>query len=158
MSSRGEPVSILGALLSGLIFGLGLVVAGMANPAKVLGFLDLAGDWDPSLALVMVGAIAVGAVAFAVARGRTRSLSGSPMQLPTARRIDLRLIGGSALFGVGWGLAGICPGPALVLIGAGAAKGWIFLGAMLAGMLLFQVLERRSAALPAAAAAGSRSD
>lgn len=80
------------------------------------------------------------------------------MQLPTARRIDLRLIGGSALFGVGWGLAGICPGPALVLIGAGAAKGWIFLGAMLAGMLLFQVLERRSAALPAAAAAGGRSD
>lgn len=158
MSSRGEPVNILGALLSGSIFGLGLVVAGMANPAKVLGFLDLAGDWDPSLALVMVGAIAVGAVAFAIARRRTRSLSGSPMQLPTARRIDLRLIGGSALFGVGWGLAGICPGPALVLIGAGAAKGWIFLGAMLAGMLLFQVLERRSAALPAAAAAGSRSD
>jgi len=158
MSSRGEPVNILGALLSGSIFGLGLVVAGMANPAKVLGFLDLAGDWDPSLALVMVGAIAVGAVAFAIARRRTRSLSGSPMQLPTARRIDLRLIGGSALFGVGWGLAGICPGPALVLIGAGAAKGWIFLGAMLAGMLLFQVLERRSAALPAAAAAGGRSD
>lgn len=158
MSSRGEPVNILGALLSGSIFGLGLVVAGMANPAKVLGFLDLAGDWDPSLALVMVGAIAVGAVAFAIARRRTRSLSGSPMQLPTARRIDLRLIGGSALFGVGWGLAGICPGPALVLIGAGAAKGWIFLGALLAGMLLFQVLERRSAALPAAAAAGGRSD
>ncbi|HQR53620.1 MAG TPA: YeeE/YedE thiosulfate transporter family protein [Burkholderiales bacterium] len=151
-------MNILGALLSGSIFGLGLVVAGMANPAKVLGFLDLAGDWDPSLALVMVGAIAVGAVAFAIARRRTRSLSGSPMQLPTARRIDLRLIGGSALFGVGWGLAGICPGPALVLIGAGAAKGWIFLGAMLAGMLLFQVLERRSAALPAAAAAGGRSD
>lgn len=135
-------VNILAALFSGLIFGIGLVIAGMANPAKVLAFLDLAGDWDPSLALVMVGAIAVGAVAFALAKRRTASLSGAPMQLPAARQIDLRLIAGSALFGIGWGLAGICPGPALVLIGAGAAKGWIFVAAMLAGMLLFHWLER----------------
>lgn len=135
-------MNILGAFFAGLIFGLGLVVAGMANPHKVLAFLDLAGDWDPSLALVMIGAIAVGVVTFALARRRTTSLSGAPVQLPTARQIDLRLIGGSALFGIGWGLAGICPGPALVLIGAGAAKGWIFLASMLGGMLLFLWLER----------------
>ncbi len=152
-------MNIVGALFSGLIFGLGLVIAGMANPAKVLAFLDLAGDWDPSLALVMVGAFAVGAVAFAIAKRRTTSLSGAPMQLPTARHIDFRLIGGSALFGVGWGLAGICPGPALVLIGAGAAKGWIFLAAMLAGMLLFSWLERRGSAAPGGTAvAGGRAD
>jgi hypothetical protein len=141
-------MGILGAFVSGLIFGLGLVIAGMANPAKVLAFLDLAGDWDPSLALVMVGAIAVGTVAFALARQRTASLSGAPMQLPTARQIDARLIGGSALFGVGWGLAGICPGPAVVLVGAGVAKGFIFLASMLAGMLVFHWLERPAAASP----------
>lgn len=137
-----NAVSALFAFVAGLIFGLGLVVAGMANPAKVLGFLDLAGDWDPSLAVVMIGAIAVGAVAFALAKRRTRSLLGLPMQLPTARQIDRRLIGGSLLFGIGWGLAGICPGPALVLIGAGALEGWIFVAAMLAGMALFEWLER----------------
>lgn len=152
-------MNILGAFFSGLIFGLGLVIAGMANPAKVLAFLDLAGDWDPSLALVMAGAIAVGVVAFAIAKRRATTLSGAPMQLPTTRQIDLRLLGGSALFGVGWGLAGICPGPALVLVGAGAAKGWIFLAAMLAGMLLFHWLQRpRPTSLATAAASASHSE
>ena len=105
------------SLLAGLVFGLGLIVSGMADPAKVLGFLDLAGHWDPSLAFVMGGAIAVGVVAFAVARRRTVSLLGAEMKLPTARTIDRRLVGGSLLFGVGWGVAGFCPGP-----GAGRAR------------------------------------
>jgi hypothetical protein len=130
-------------LVAGLIFGLGLLVSGMANPAKVLGFLDLAGTWDPSLALVMCGAIAVAFVAFALARKRMRSLLGLPMQLPTARGIDRRLVGGSLTFGVGWGIAGICPGPAIVLVGTGVAPGLIFVGAMLAGMGLVEFLRRK---------------
>jgi hypothetical protein len=129
------------SFLAGLVFGLGLIVAGMANPAKVLGFLDLAGAWDPSLALVMGGAVAVGAGAFALMRRRTRTLLGSPVLLPTASRIDRRVLIGSLAFGVGWGLAGICPGPALVLAGAGSAKGWVFLLAMLAGNGLFEIFE-----------------
>ena len=131
------------AFLSGLVFGVGLIIAGMANPAKVLAFLDIAGRWDPSLALVMAGAIAVGVIAFALAKKRQTSLLGAPMQLPGASHIDKRLVVGSVLFGVGWGLAGICPGPALVLVGAGATKGIIFVLAMLAGMILFEWLDRR---------------
>lgn len=134
---------VLFALLSGLLFGLGLIVAGMANPAKVLAFLDIGGLWDPSLALVMAGAIAVALPGFALAKRRRRSWLDLPMQLPAARRLDRRLIGGSLLFGVGWGLAGICPGPALVLLGAGVGKGVVFVAAMLAGMLAFERLERR---------------
>ena len=103
------------ALLSGAIFGLGLIVAGMANPAKVLAFLDVTGHWDPSLALVMVGAIAVAAPAFFWVRRRPRTLLGETVQLPSSRRIDRRLLAGSTLFGIGWGMAGICPGPAWVL-------------------------------------------
>jgi uncharacterized membrane protein YedE/YeeE len=129
------------SFLAGLVFGLGLIVAGMANPAKVLGFLDLAGAWDPSLALVMGGAVAVGAGAFALMRRRTRTLLGSPVLLPTASRIDRRVLIGSLAFGVGWGLAGICPGPALVLAGTGSAKGWVFLLALLAGSGLFEIFE-----------------
>ena len=136
----------LSAFLAGLVFGLGLIIAGMANPAKVLGFLDIAGVWDPSLALVMAGAIAVGSVAFFIAKKHPFSLFGGKIQLPTNAVIDRRLIGGSLLFGIGWGIAGICPGPAIVLLGAGIAKGFIFVAAMLAGMLLFSVLEKRQAA------------
>ena len=132
------------ALLSGLIFGIGLIVAGMANPAKVLGFLDLAGLWDPSLALVMGGAIAVGSVAFAIAKRKTKSFLGLPIQLPTISQIDRRLIVGSLLFGMGWGLAGICPGPGLVLLGSGEFQGLVFVIAMLAGMGVFEILERQS--------------
>mgnify|MGYP000423044496 FL=1 len=109
----------LASFVCGLIFGLGLIIAGMANPAKVIAFLDLAGDWDPSLALVMGGAIAVATGAFALAGKRASSLLGAPMQLPTRQDIDLRLIFGSVAFGAGWGLAGFCPGPALVALGAG---------------------------------------
>lgn len=130
------------AMLAGLIFGLGLILAGMADPAKVLAFLDITGAWDPSLALVMGGAIAVGSVAFAVASRRNRSYLGLPMHLPTARVIDKRLILGSLAFGIGWGMAGICPGPALVLLGAGSSKGIVFVAAMLLGMGIFEILER----------------
>lgn len=134
----------------GLIFGLGLILSGMADPAKVLGFLDLAGAWDPSLALVMVGAIAVGAVGFALARRRSTSWLGLVMNVPTSRVIDSRLIAGSVAFGVGWGLAGFCPGPALVGLGMGQPKAVVFVLAMLVGMGLFEVIEwaraeRRSA-------------
>ena len=131
------------SLLAGLMFGLGLVVSGMANPAKVLGFLDLAGRWDPSLAFVMAGAIAVGFLAFALARKRTLSFLGAEMKLPTARHIDRRLLGGGLLFGVGWGIAGFCPGPALVALGMGESKAVVFVVAMLVGMGCFELLERR---------------
>ncbi len=135
-------MNALFSFFAGLVFGIGLIVSGMSNPAKVLGFLDLAGKWDPSLALVMAGAIAVGLAAFALAKRRHTSWLGLPMVLPVARHIDRRLVMGSLLFGVGWGLAGICPGPALVLVGAGVAKGLIFTVAMLAGMGVFELLEQ----------------
>lgn len=139
------------SVLAGLVFGLGLIVSGMANPAKVLGFLDLAGRWDPSLALVMAGAIAVGVFAFSVARRRTRSFLGAEMKLPTARDVDGRLMAGSVLFGMGWGVAGFCPGPALVALGMGQGKAVVFVAAMLVGMGVFELLERRRH--PAAASA-----
>ncbi|SPS02876.1 DUF6691 family protein [Cupriavidus taiwanensis] len=135
------------ALLAGLLFGVGLMVSGMANPAKVLSFLDLAGSWDPSLAFVMVGAIAVGTVAFVVAKRRKRSFLGLPVQLPASTTVTLRLVLGSAAFGIGWGLAGFCPGPALVALGAGYPKAVGFIAAMLAGMLVFEVLERARSSL-----------
>lgn len=136
---------LLTALLAGLVFGLGLLVSGMADPAKVLGFLDLAGAWDPSLAFVMGGAIAVALPAFTLARKRRNALlTGEPMQLPTATRIDKRLLGGALLFGIGWGLAGFCPGPALVALGMGLDQALVFVLAMLGGMVVFEVLERRA--------------
>jgi uncharacterized membrane protein YedE/YeeE len=134
------------ALMAGLIFGIGLIVSGMTNPAKVIGFLDLAGNWDPSLAFVMGGAILVGIVAFSFARKRQRSLLGAAMRLPTATHIDRRLVMGSLAFGAGWGLAGYCPGPALASLAFGGVKPLIFTLAMLAGMALFEVLDRLSAA------------
>lgn len=136
-------VALTFALLSGLVFGLGLILAGMANPAKVLAFLDLAGLWDPTLALVMGGAIAVGFVAFSIAGKRTSSFLGLPMNLPTSRVIDRRLVVGGLIFGTGWGLVGICPAPAFVLLGTGSIKGIIFLAAMLIGMGIFEILESR---------------
>lgn len=135
-------MNLLFSWLAGLIFGLGLLVAGMANPGKVLGFLDIAGVWDPSLAFVMLGGIAVASVGFFFAGKRTRTFLDLPLQIPTARHIDRRLIMGSLLFGIGWGVAGICPGPALVLVGAGLLKGAVFAVAMLVGMGLFEILER----------------
>ena len=136
---------ILMALVAGLVFGIGLIVSGMTNPAKVTGFLDLAGNWDPSLALVMGGAILVGIVAFGAARKRERSLLGAAMRLPTATVIDRRLVLGSVAFGAGWGLAGYCPGPALASLAYGGVKPLVFTLAMLAGMGLFELAERIAA-------------
>lgn len=137
----------LAAFLAGTLFGIGLLLSGMANPAKVLGFLDLAGAWDPSLLLVMLGAIGVAAAPLAWAKGRSRSLLGAPMQLPVKRELDPRLIGGSLVFGVGWGIAGICPGPALAILLSGHWQIVLFVLAMLAGMLSFSVLDARRASL-----------
>jgi uncharacterized protein len=121
---------------SGLVFGLGLILAGMTDPLKVKGFLDLAGAWDPSLALVMGGAIALGVVVFARAAKRERAWSGAAMEIPTHRTIDTRLVLGGVLFGAGWGIGGFCPGPALVALGSGMAEAGVFVIAMLVGMVV----------------------
>ncbi|MGB2108491.1 MAG: DUF6691 family protein [Marinobacter vinifirmus] len=133
------------SLFAGLVFGMGLIVSGMANPEKVLGFLDIAGLWDPSLAFVMGGAIIVGLVSLAVARKRTLSFLGFNMKLPTNNRIEKRMVIGSMMFGIGWGIAGFCPGPGLVALGAGEIKGAVFVASMVAGMVLFELFERNRA-------------
>lgn len=130
--------------LLGLAFGLGLILSGMTDPGKVLGFLDITGSWDPSLALVMGGAVVISFIAFRLARLRGRTLSGATLKLPTSTLIDRRLVIGSLTFGAGWGLAGFCPGPALVSLGSGQPKAMVFVGAMLAGMLVYEVLNRRA--------------
>jgi uncharacterized membrane protein YedE/YeeE len=135
--------SLLTAFLSGLIFGVGLLLAGMANPAKVLAFLDIAGHWDPSLALVMGGAIPVSAIGFYLTRQRSAPLFGDNFQVPSNRKLDKRLVLGALGFGVGWGLAGFCPGPALVALGTGSLKPVVFVAAMLSGMVIFEMLERK---------------
>ena len=124
------------AFVVGLTFGLGLILAGMTDPGKVLGFLDLAGDWDPSLAFVMGGAIGVAFFAFMAARRRHLALLGCDIRLPGNEGVDRRLVTGSLVFGLGWGLAGFCPGPALVAAGAGHWQAWLFLASMVAGMAL----------------------
>ena len=131
------------AFAIGLLFGVGLMLAGMVNPAKVRGFLDLAGQWDPSLALVMAGAIAVAFVGFKFARRMPASLLRALMQLPGRRQIDTRLVIGSLAFGAGWGLAGFCPGPAIVALGGGSLKALIFTLAMIAGFAIHWGLERK---------------
>lgn len=131
------------AFIAGLIFGTGLILAGMANPAKVLAFLDIAGHWDPSLALVMGGAIPVSAIGFYLTRHRKAPLFSASFQVPTNRKLDKRLVLGALGFGVGWGLAGFCPGPALVALGTGSLKAVVFVAAMLSGMVIFEMLERQ---------------
>ena len=130
----------LTAFFAGLIFGLGLLLAGMANPAKVLAFLDLAGAWDPSLALVMGGAIAVAIIPLNWARKNKQSLLGAPMQFPMKRELDSRLIGGSLVFGIGWGIAGICPAPSFTLIGLGHYQVLYFILAMVLGVYVHRKL------------------
>jgi len=124
------------SIASGLIFGLGLILGGMSDPAKVKAFLDLFGNWDPSLAFVMGGAIAVGVFAFAAGRKRETSWTGERMEIPTSKVIDTRLIVGGVLFGAGWGIGGFCPGPALVALGSGMAPAAAFIVAMLVGMVV----------------------
>ena len=137
------------ALAAGLVFGLGLILSGMGNPAKVQSFLDLFGQWDPSLGLVMGGAIAVGLLAFGWAKRRAArklpALLGEPIQLPGNTQIDGRLLGGAALFGAGWGLAGFCPGPALMNLSTLQPEVWLFVAAMLAGMGLQHLWDKRKA-------------
>lgn len=145
-------MQLLAAFIVGLVFGIGLIVAGMTDPAKVQAFLDLAGPWDPSLAFVMGGAILVGLLAFPYAEKRERALLGDAMRLPTATRIDRRLVVGGLSFGAGWGLAGFCPGPALASLASGRVEVLLFTGAMLAGMGIFEILERRASAAAAASA------
>ena len=127
----------------GMLFGLGLLLSGMTDPGKIIGFLDIFGNWDPSLAFVMAGAIAVGFFAFGLAKKRTTTILGGALRLPTASHIDKRLIIGSTVFGVGWGLAGFCPGPALVSMASGQIQAAWFVAAMIAGMLAFELLERK---------------
>lgn len=129
----------LSEFLIGLVFGTGLILSGMSNPAKVIGFLDISGLWDPSLAFVMGGAVLVALFAFRIARQRTQAFFGDALKLPTATQLDKRLIVGSLLFGVGWGLAGFCPGPAIVSLGAGYTQALVFVIAMVAGMLVFEL-------------------
>lgn len=135
--------AILSALAAGLVFGLGLIVSGMVNPAKVLNFLDIAGQWDPSLAFVMAGAAATVFIGYRLVLGRDKPLFAERFTLPTATRIDARLASGAALFGVGWGLVGFCPGPALTALGTGAVPALVFTAAMLAGMAGWRWLVRQ---------------
>jgi uncharacterized protein len=143
MSQNSSVFSNMSEYLIGVLFGLGLMISGMTNPAKITAFLDLAGPWDPSLLFVMGGAVLVGLIAFYLAKKRTESFFGGAMHLPTRRDIDRPLIIGSALFGIGWGLAGFCPGPALVSLGTGELKAVVFVIAMLVGMVLFDVLGQK---------------
>lgn len=130
--------TVLASFAAGAIFGLGLVISGMANPAKVLGFLDLAGNWDPTLAFVMGGAILVAFPAFQLAKRREKPLLAEKWSLPERSDIDPRLLAGAALFGIGWGLAGFCPGPALAAIGIVPVEALIFVASMIAGALAYR--------------------
>jgi uncharacterized membrane protein YedE/YeeE len=136
-------VSKLFALLSGLVFGIGLAVSGMTDPAKVRGFLDLAGRWDPSLAFVMIGAIGVHAIALRLVLKRPAPMLAKAFDLPPLAAIDRRLIAGAAIFGVGWGLAGVCPGPAIVSLGSFGLGPVVFASAMALGVLIERVSVRR---------------
>lgn len=143
---------VLAALAAGLLFGLGLTLSRMVDPAKVLGFLDITGNWDPSLALVLAGATGTTAIGFRYVLGRRSApLFGETFSLPSARDIDPRLVIGAAIFGVGWGLVGLCPGPALAALGLAFRPVAIFVGAMLAGMVGFKLMGRMrsQAAVPA---------
>lgn len=131
---------MLSAFAAGLLFGLGLIVSQMVNPAKVLAFLDVTGAWDPSLAFVMVGAIAASAVGYVLAKRHSETALGENLEIPSRRDFDARLVGGAVLFGVGWGLVGVCPGPALAILPIGLWQASIFVAAMLVGMGLFAAL------------------
>lgn len=135
---------VLAALAAGLLFGIGLTVSQMVNPAKVLNFLDLAGNWDPTLAFVLAGAVATAALGFRLVRRRTVPLLARSFQWPTARTIDRRLVLGAALFGIGWGLVGLCPGPAIAALSLDPSRVILFVLAMLAGMAVFLAQTVRS--------------
>jgi len=142
------------AFVAGLLFALGLVMGGMTQPAKVVGFLDVTGNWDPSLAFVMGGALLVYGFAFRLITGREASVFGQSFQIPTRRDLSPRLLVGAALFGVGWGLVGFCPGPALVAVGGGMREALLFFPGMLFGMGVFRMWDGRAARQPADSADG----
>jgi len=135
-------MKFLTALFAGVLFGAGLLFSGMTDPANVLGFLDLFGAWRPQLALVMAGAVCVTAPAFLYVRRRGQDARGKPVALPDRRRIDAPLIAGAALFGIGWGLIGICPGPGIVLLSTGSGIAFVFMGAVIAGMAVLPLVRR----------------
>lgn len=135
---------IIAALIAGIVFGAGLAISQMINPAKVLAFLDVAGEWDPSLAFVMLGAVAVTAVGYRVAFRRQRPAFDTQFHVPTRSDVDARLITGAAVFGAGWGLAGYCPGPALAGLAGGAAETVVFVASMAGAMILANWAESRS--------------
>lgn len=130
------------ALLSGTIFGIGLLLSGMANPNKVLGFFDITGQWDPSLILVMLGAVVTSSVAFVLLKNRTATYLDLPIHQTTKTNVDQTLIWGSAVFGVGWGLTGICPGPGVILVGLGLDKGFVFLFSVLTGFVVYAIVAK----------------
>lgn len=134
--------------LCGVVFGAGLAISGMTNPAKVQAFLDVFGPWDPTLAFVMGGALAVSAAGYRLARGRERAWLGDALAIPTRSDLDAALVGGAALFGIGWGLVGLCPGPALANLFRGSSEIALFVVAMLAGMLLHRRLARAATEAP----------
>jgi uncharacterized membrane protein YedE/YeeE len=134
-------MTLITSLLAGLVFGIGLILSGMTNPAKIIGFLDFTGKWDPSLLFVMLGAILVSFFAFRVAAKRASTVLGQPISIPTKKDLDVRLIAGSAIFGIGWGLAGYCPGPGLASIITGGLQPILFVIAMLIGMALYEAMQ-----------------
>lgn len=138
----------LPALLTGLVFGAGLALSDMVNPARVLSFLDIAGAWDPTLAFVMAGAVAASAIGYAVARRLRAPLFGSSFFIPENRMLDRQLIGGAGLFGIGWGLVGFCPGPAVAGLAFGLWQPWLFVAAMIVGMALHRIANTPRARLP----------
>lgn len=135
-------MQIMIAFVTGLIFGLGLILSGMTNPAKIIGFLDIFGDWDPALALVMIGALIVSATSFQLIKKNKKTYFGQQLNLPANNKIDHKLIIGSLIFGIGWGLAGYCPGPALVSVMHGGYQPVIFVLSMLAGMGIFEIFNK----------------
>jgi|APCry1669193181_1035450.scaffolds.fasta_scaffold22626_2 uncharacterized protein len=139
--SKQNFKGLFAASFAGVLFGIGLLISGMTNPAKVIGFLDVFGLWDPSLAFVMAGAISVGLVAFAIAKRSKTSLTGETINLPENKVIDTRLVLGSLIFGIGWGLVGICPGPSLVLLGQGNLNGFTFVSALILGFVIYEIIE-----------------
>jgi uncharacterized membrane protein YedE/YeeE len=141
-------MALLGAFACGLIFGIGLIISGMANPEKVLGFLDVLGPWDPSLIFVMGAALVVASIGFALTRRRGQPLFESIAHWPTATGIDGKLVAGAAMFGAGWGLVGLCPGPALVNLITLSPKLWVFVACMAIGMGLRELMQRRERANP----------
>ncbi|MGC9163096.1 MAG: DUF6691 family protein [Thiomonas sp.] len=133
------------AFFSGILFGIGLLVSGMTDPAKVIAFLDIAGAWDPSLILVMITAVAVALVPMQLAQRRAKSLLGQTVAFPTTRGITAKLVLGSAIFGVGWGMTGLCPGPSLASLAAFTWQEWLFFCSMVGGMVGFELWQRASA-------------